>query len=151
MNATIRPFSLLFLILGALTLYSCEKEEPATEIQKLNTARAKWNASNISSYSFKTTASCFCADINTYEITVTNKAITAVKNAQGQEVQFTGKSFKTIDDFFRYIETALSNNPYKAVIEYDPTYGFPTEIYFDFNQGMVDEEMGYHNKDFQKK
>ena len=152
MNATVKPFSLLLLILGMLTINGCKKEEePITEIQKFNTARAKWNASNISNYTFKTSMSCFCVDISTYEVTVTNKAITSVKNTLGQEVQFTGKGFKTIDEFFQYIETTLAKKPFKASIKYNLTFGYPTEIYFDLQRDMIDEEMQHYIKEFQPK
>jgi hypothetical protein len=151
MKSTLSKILLAVLLLCVVTSPGCKKNESSPETKSLSDAKALWETSNISNYSFKSKMNCFCVDVSKYEITVTNKIITSVKNEQGQNIQFANKNLKTIDELFEYLQNSLEKNPYKATIIYDQTLGFPTSIYIDFDQQMIDEEIGYTISDFVKK
>ena len=57
-------------------------------------------------------------------------------------------SYRTIDEFFDYIQTQRALNPAVETIEYDEEYGFPSYIYFDISEMIADEEIGYTLTDF---
>ena len=57
-------------------------------------------------------------------------------------------SYRTIDEFFDYIQTQRALNPVVETIEYDKEYSFPSYIYFDISEMIADEEIGYTLTDF---
>ena len=50
---------------------------------------------------------------------------------------------KTIDELFVFIDENIKEEPFEKVLEFNETYGFPEYIYFNREEMLVDEEMGY--------
>ncbi|MGV3509475.1 MAG: DUF6174 domain-containing protein [Sphingobacteriaceae bacterium] len=133
-----------------LTFNGCKKNNNNHEVSeqlKLNSAYNKWKTSGISTYTFKIAQrDCEC-DGRTYEISIKNNTKLFVKDAQGQQVNPINH-FKTIDEMFTLITSSLNKDPYYANIDYDPTYGYPVDIYIDLIKQMIDEEVSYTITDF---
>ncbi|HEY0056450.1 MAG TPA: DUF6174 domain-containing protein [Pedobacter sp.] len=146
---------LIVLILFSVISQGCKKDktlpETLPENPTLAQAKARWNASNISSYTFKLKPTCFCGNVEWHQITVVNKAITSIKNEKGQNIQFTDSNLRTVDGLFKYLQSSLAENPDQATIKYDQTYGFPTYINIDFKTRWADDEMRYDISDFVRK
>ena len=146
------PFNFLILFL-LISLSSCKKEESVQGIpqsMEVNVAYNKWRDSGITSYSFKIALRhCEC-DGRTYEVFVVNNAVKTVKTAEGYIFSNKDSRFETIDKLFEVIISALNKNPYAAQITYNPSYGFPVDVYIDLNQLMADEEIGFEIRDFKK-
>ena len=51
--------------------------------------------------------------------------------------------FRTIDGLFNLIQDAYDRNAHEVQVEFDPGRGYPTRIWIDYVQMMVDEEMGF--------
>ena len=51
--------------------------------------------------------------------------------------------FETVEGVFRAIEDAHANGAASVQAAYDPRYGYPTNVYIDYDQRLADEEAGY--------
>jgi hypothetical protein len=132
----------LFLV---LLLFACTK---SGENEDFSVNQNKWNKKNINNYEFTLRISCFCPEEVTgpHLIKVVADTITSVNN-QPYDPDTNGL-LMTIDELFTYVGTSIDRNPYKKTIEYNSTYGYPENVFFDFVKTMVDEEIGYQVRGF---
>jgi hypothetical protein len=77
---------------------------------------------------------------------VKNNQIESVNGIAYADLEY--ETYMTFDDFFEYIKERQLENPVQENLEFDPTYGFPTYIYFDISELIADEEIGYTITDF---
>lgn len=120
----------------------------------LSEAHTLWECSAISSYEMNLSISCYCINYLTYHIVVNDNEVIRIevtyysdkdqKNIEEMEAQY-GESIweydyysLSIDDLFEEINNRMSQNPAKAVIEYDKSYGFPTRASFDMDVMIAD-------------
>jgi hypothetical protein len=54
---------------------------------------------------------------------------------------------QTIEQLFDLIDKAEKNKVYRLVAEYDFDKGYPTSVYIDQDEMMIDEEMSYYVSD----
>ena len=50
---------------------------------------------------------------------------------------------------FPTLEAGLAGDADEVTVTYDPTYGFPTEIYFDYIKAAADDELSLSVSDFE--
>ena len=129
--------------LTLLFLFWCTACSKTELINESNKQEKKWNSQNISSYSYNLRISCFCPTIRIGPnlIKVVDNKIVSV-NGQPYNPNETG-TFPTINELFSIIETKLTQRPYRQTIEYHPTLGYPINVYFDMDDRIADEEIGY--------
>jgi len=131
----------LFFIL-VLTISACGGGPAFQQNQK------KWEGQDISHYRFTVAVSCFCPFANvevTYEVLngqVVNQSVQSSPDNPVDEALVSDfyQSYNTIEKIFDYVGGAI-NDADETTIEYDPTYGFPTDISVDWIKQAVDDEM----------
>jgi hypothetical protein len=136
----IKIISLMFALI--LTVSACGG---GSELQQ---NRAKWEGQNIDHYRFTAVLSCFCPFAGTevtYEVQngqVVNESMQARPDNPIDEAQVGQfyQPYNTIDKVFDYLEQE-TNEADEVTVEYDPTYGFPTEVSVDRIKEAVDDEM----------
>jgi hypothetical protein len=135
-----RYFAFIFIL-----LFSCTK---SVDDDELSLNQKKWIGNNITNYEFTLTVNCFClsARVGPHNIKVTDDKIVSVNNSP-YDITKTGE-LMTINQLFEFIKTSIAKNPFRNTIEYNSTYGYPQNIYFDFNQQIADEEIGYQITNF---
>lgn len=135
-----------YLIISILILLSCCTR--LNDKDDVGVNKAKWDRKNISDYEFTLTINCFCTveRVGPHLIKVVNDEIVSVNN-QPYDPGKTGELY-TIDQLFTLVRTDLERNPDTKTIEYNPSYGYPQNVYFDFSKQMADEEIGYQLTDF---
>ena len=57
--------------------------------------------------------------------------------------------YATIDRVFTTLETGLAGEADKTTVTYDSTHGFPKEIYFDYIELAMDDELSLSISDFE--
>lgn len=121
-------------------------------LQEFNLNYKKWQTASLTNYKIVEQLNCFCLStvVSPHEITVVNNAITQVKDENGVSEKTENTSFKTIEELFKFTETSLKGNFAGALVKYNTQYGYPESVFFDFNAGMADEEMGYTISKFSK-
>jgi hypothetical protein len=131
---------------------SCSKQNaqiPPTPLEELNVQREKWEAQGIENYSIKQQMSCFCAYEVTekFQVTINNNSIVSVDGAS-PDTQWHAH-LMTVDDTFDRVLQIMKQDPVRLIIEYDSTYGFISDFYYDLSEMIADEELGYTFTNFQ--
>jgi hypothetical protein len=55
--------------------------------------------------------------------------------------------YKVMDGLFDLLQSAIDENAHTITAKYHPELGYPTEVWIDYEQNSVDEELGFsiHN------
>ena len=133
--------SILFI---SLLFYSCNSIDPV-ELNEFQINLNKWESKNINSYTITLKMSCFCTPTDPIDIKVENNQITEINSAPVTSEQLNNEYWyaKTIDELFIFIDENIKEEPFQQVLEFNETYGFPEYIYFNREEMLVDEEIGY--------
>jgi len=133
--------SILFI---SLLFYSCNEVDPI-ELNEFQMNFNKWKSHDITSYTITLKISCFCISTDPIDIKVANNQIIEINNAPVTSEQLNNEYWhaKTIDELFVFIDENIKEEPFQQVIEFNETYGFPEYIYFNREEMLVDEEIGY--------
>ena len=89
---------------------------------------------------------CFCAEEwrGPYSLNVRNGIITlAINELTGEAVDPQHFNLPTVEDLFRQIETACTEPYFDLTAMYDIDMGYPVNSWFNMNQCICDEEVGY--------
>ena len=138
-------------LLSLVLFYSCSEAENLHIVDpvdmEFNIALEKWNNKAINSYTFDLSVSCYCMfeSMPPWTIKVVNNKLKTIDGKDVNEQQLENEYWfaLTIGELFTIIENKLSTNPFIYTSKYYSEYGFPVEIYFDMEEMMVDEEIGY--------
>ena len=138
------------LSLILLLVFSCSKKSPEVDVApvELNKAQDLWRLKGIDSYSYTQTRICFCLpkELGPHKLTIQNGVIVSV-NGEAFDASI-HQSYLTINDSFEYIINKLENDPEEFNLEFDSTYGFPTDVFFDMSLMIADEEIRLTFTDF---
>ena len=128
----------------SLLFYSCNSIDPV-ELNEFQINLNKWESKNINSYTITLKMSCFCIPTDPIDIKVENNQITEINSAPVTSEQLNNEYWyaKTIDELFIFIDENIKEEPFQQVLEFSETYGFPEYIYFNREEMLVDEEIGY--------
>ena len=108
----------------------------------------KWQSQDIEHYRFTIAVSCFCpfAFVEvTYEVQngqVVDQSVQTSPDNPVDEAQVSDfyQPYSTIEKVFDYVGKAL-NEADKTTVDFDPTYGFPTEVAIDWIELAADDEI----------
>ena len=131
------------LSLVLLLVFSCSKKSPELDVAQveLNKAQDLWRSKGIDSYSYTQTRFCFCLpkELGPHKLTILNGVIVSV-NGEAFDASI-HQGYLNINDSFEYIINKLENDPEEISLEFDSTYGFPTDVFFDMSLMIADEEI----------
>lgn len=54
----------------------------------------------------------------------------------------------TVEDLFERIRKELERDPFEATTHFDPVLGYPTRVFFDYQENTIDEEWGFRVEGF---
>jgi hypothetical protein len=125
----------------------------AGEFAALNTNRLIWEALDVYHYRYQLQVSCFCVP------QLTTPVVVEVQNGVPVSVEYATKGdppppeyfdrYDTIDELFLVIEDAIGQQPVILEAMYDNDYGFPIDVYIDYEANVADEELGFSVTDFE--
>ena len=130
-----------------LLLAACSKAESADE---LTINEVSWKKANIQSYEFTLRVTCFCTPetVGPHKIRVQADTIVSVNGLP--YLPGVSRKLPTLSELFTFIRESDARNPYKKIITYQPTFGFPEYLFYDFSEQIADEEIAYTVTDFKK-
>jgi len=134
------------LLLFCLIFWGCKTVEPLDDVSaNLNL----WNENKIENYSYSFKRVCFCPleYVGPHQVVVQNGKVVTVNGVPYNAAERYG-SIPTIPELLQIIKTNVDKNPYKKTLNFNPTYGYPANVFFDFSQQMADEEIGYEITNF---
>lgn len=115
------------------------------ELDRLATARARWQAAGIDSYVMRYARHCFCPGPGPVDIVVRGGRIESITSvATGQPVESSADGiwgYLPVDELFVAIDQAIRSADV-ATVRYDDELGYPVDASFDFIRGAVDDELG---------
>jgi hypothetical protein len=138
----------LILAVMTLVLAGCAAMGSALGNQsEIEQNKEKWQDASISHYRYELFISCFCAfnEDMPLRIEVQDGNIVSMEYQSGREIDPSllelFKTYGTIDRLFAELEADLNGAADKVVVEYDPTYGFPTKADIDVIEEAIDDEL----------
>lgn len=142
----------LLLSLIALALAACSLgSKPEIERNIEN-----WQQAGISHYRFKLFVGCFCIFSENMPLTIEiqNGEVVAMEYQSGNEIDAPSRElfdkYATIDRIFAELEKNLHGEADEVIVEYDPTYGYPTKVNIDFIEQATDDELSLTVSGFEK-
>ena len=129
--------------LTLLFLFWCTACSKTEVINDAKSQEKKWIRKNITNYSYTLTVNCFCVieRRGPHLIKVKDNKIVSV-NGQSYNPEITG-TLPTVSELFEIINLKISQKPFQELIMYDPLLGYPSSVYFDMDERIADEEVGY--------
>jgi len=133
----------LLIVILLFIINSCTSNTEIVIQDEVSINLRKWKNKNFSNYQFTFQISCYCVENYTLpkQVVIKNNKIFSVGGVFYAEVN--DPSFKTVEGYFKYIRNKQSKNPVQESLNFDPTMGYPTYIYFDISEMIADEEIGY--------
>jgi hypothetical protein len=111
----------------------------------------RWAARAPSSYEIvlrRTGCECTPAMLATVRVTVRDGEVQAVIDIQtGEPVTTELYHAMTVEQLFAVVSDALDQNAYSVAVEYDDDWGYPRDIYIDYDREMVDDELSITAQD----
>lgn len=138
----------LIITVMALVLAGCAVMGSALgNRSEIEQHKEKWQDADISHYRYNLFISCFCVfnEDMPLIIEVQDGKVVSMEFQSGKEIDPSlhelFDKYATIDRLFAELEAGLNGAADKVVVEYDPTYGFPTKADIDFVEEVIDEEL----------
>lgn len=143
----VTPFRSFTYALLAMTAVASGCSDVTGLERELEANRELWESVGPASYDFDYRVVCYCLPPITRAVTIvvengTVVGVTYVDTGEPVEPYEPG-DYPTVDDLFGEIESALAEDPYWVRAEYDPQLGYPTDVFFDFEENIADEEWGF--------
>ena len=133
-------FCIVFFLLG------CETVQP---LDDATTNLNLWNEKKIVNYSFSFKRVCFCPleYVGPNQVVVQNGKVATVNGQAYNSAERYG-AIPTISELLEIIKSNIDRKPVKSILNFNPTYGYPTNVFFDFSEQIADEEIGYEITNF---
>lgn len=134
------------LALLAAAISCSDATSPAHQPTDLEAARQRWQAQNLHTYAFTLQRSCFCANIHPLYVLVLGDTVAGVLDLETGETvdRHLGE---TVESLFTFIQNAIDRPAQMIRAEYDDGKGFPTEIDYDGDAQIADDEISYRISD----
>ena len=116
---------------------------PDLALEALLQGQDRWEQSGVAGYTYTGAWTCFCPEDYRADtqVTVDGGNVTAVTSADPDvETIPDPERFVTIEGLFALIQDAISRNAASIEVTYDETYGYPSELFIDYDERMADEE-----------
>ena len=138
-------YKYLYFIALIFFISSCDDSQPT--ISSLEESQKKWQSHNLKSYRMNLNIICYCIPTPDIDIRVNNGKISLI-NANGSsypdpDIDSTFWHARTVDELFSFINEKLSEDPFQKTLKFNSKYGYPEEIFFDIEEMIADEEIGY--------
>ncbi len=116
---------------------------------ELDANLAKWIASGIHTYEYRFVRACECPreGAGPIIVTVESGVVTDVRRPDDSDMPpWEGGSYP-IEQLFSEVQEAIDGEPDSIIVAYDAEFGYPTQIYIDWNAAQADEETAYEASD----
>ena len=115
--------------------------------EQLDANWSLWQAQGVTTYDYEFRWICFCvAEVtDPVIVTVVDNSVTRVTYADtGESVDPNiVSSYPTINQLFLLVENAIVEEADVIRVDFDESRGFPVDASFDYDTGVVDEELGF--------
>ena len=139
------PLRLTGLALLVATM-SCGDAIGPKHTTDLKAAHERWRAQNLHTYAFTIQRSCFCGNVHPLYVLVLSDTVAGALDLEtGEWVD--RQLGETVESLFTFIQNAIDRPAQLIRAEYDASKGFPTEIDYDGEARIADDEISYRVSD----
>jgi hypothetical protein len=149
----LRVRSVIVAGFSLVTLAACgDPSGPTTEPtgaglgEQLDAARERWSAAEITDYELTTKVFCFCPELPSVRVRVTNGEVVSSEQVGG-EIDV-GNDPRTVESWFDEIERLLAGNADHVDVHFDPATGRPLTMSVDPIESAVDDEYAVQTVSF---
>ncbi len=140
----------LIFFLSTACLSTCGS--PLRPAYKQN--RALWESKAVQHYRMNYEIGCNCPwhDMMPLTVEVQNGEIVSMAASNGEDTTPYLETFRkhaTIERLFDLLDGATSTRVYRLEVQYDSSYGFPTNIVIDPYKMIADDATGYYVTNFE--
>lgn len=134
------------LLAGAALLAPACADPTALEQVDLAVAMRRWDARGYQDYQLE--LGWLCGECPTHwnhhlRLTIRNGIITDVVDVTAGMAIGEDERTLTVQELFTYIQDAVDRHAHRVEAKYEPTLGYPTSLFVDWNQTTVDDEGGF--------
>ncbi|HEX6041953.1 DUF6174 domain-containing protein [Longimicrobium sp.] len=140
------------LLMGALAGCDGVLGGDGDEVQREEYRRAtgRWEAANLSSYSYVLTLVCSCApasELRAVRVTVRDGAVVSRVYESNDPSQRTPASavtfgpYDTVEELFAVVQNSIGRDADLLNVAYDPTYGVPLLLQWDPDSSDADDNL----------
>ncbi|MEC4887754.1 MAG: DUF6174 domain-containing protein [Scytonema sp. PMC 1070.18] len=120
-------------------------KENTNNLEELTKNQKLWNTQGVLNYRYTLTNNCFCTSDARGPVIVevsnsTNTSVTSVSTGQSVNSELFDK-YDTIPKLFDAIRDAIARRADSINVQYNPSFGYPTQINIDYSRQMADEEL----------
>lgn len=107
-----------------------------------------WRAERPALYQFTYQRVCFCPGTEPVVISVDGDSVinVSVKDGDGPPAGALS-DYPTIESLFEQLREWRDRDPYREEMEFHDRLGYPTDVFFDFEERVADEEQGFRVRD----
>lgn len=105
---------------------------------QLAVARERWEAARITDYELTTAVGCFCPELPSIRVRVTDGVVVSVTELGTTDIDL-GEP-RTVESWFEEIERLLDGGADRVDVTYDAATGRPLSMWVDREEQAVDEE-----------
>ena len=118
-----------------------------SQLDELADNLERWEATRPAEYTFAIARLCFCGPEARGPVRVTVAGSVVVSQhyvdsgepVQGEAVEW----FPDVDGLFAILGAALEGGAFDVRVSYDASTGVPIDVWIDYDQNTVDEELGF--------
>jgi hypothetical protein len=137
---------LLGCVLVAVVAVACS-DSAGPESEDLSANRELWRSQDITTYRYDYRLNCFCggpgSELVTIEVADGQVVRVTVKDSGAEVPPSELELYPTVEDLFDMVEDWLARDPHDARADYHPDLGYPTDVFIDFIENAIDEELGF--------
>ncbi len=114
-------------------------------MDRLGEQRELWEALGLEDYTYGVRRVCLCPFREGVRVTVVDGAVAGATDLvtgevlEPNEVQW----YLTIDGLFDLVQDAYDRNAHEVQVEFDASCGYPTRIFIDYSEMVLDEELSF--------
>jgi len=136
------------LIAGALMSGAVSCDDPTGPARDaLNANRELWRSQDIVSYRYEYRLNCFCGGPGSEPVAIEvddGEVVRVTLTLTSEEVPPSQLSdYPTIEDLFETLDDWLSRDPHDVSADYHAELGYPVDVFIDFIENAIDEELGF--------
>jgi hypothetical protein len=143
-----RSIGAMGVISGLTFLAACDTTTPGGDLRSdLERNRSLWSEQGMTSYVYGLERVCFCHEVARGPVKVTvqdgvveGRAYVSSGTAVDPELE---DLFPAVTGLFDLIEQAIEAAAFRIEVTYDPATGLPVDVSIDYDQQVIDEELGF--------
>ena len=119
---------------------------PNNRVDELEEAQQLWRSERPHRYVYTIQRQCFCAEgaRGPVRVTVDGETVVSLLYGDGRAVDATAAGwFPSVDGLFVVLLEAFDEGAHEIRVTYDPQLGVPVDLWIDYSQNTIDEELGF--------